>query len=154
MPDDAPASAVGAGDRSQDSRAASDAVPSTAAACQILDHHVALRITFPDRSADSPPNLKLLTHGLTGVREEVFSRMNAPKHGTIRLEVDGFIHLLHEGRLAASPMAEIIADPFAYGLLADAQRPASFTFSDIPDLQFRKPRDILRMSHFEGGSKS
>ena len=72
----------------------------------------------------------------------------------LRVEVDGLIALLQQGVLAASPFAAIFADPFAYGASPEDCNQAVFAFSDIPDLQFREPRDIFMMSHSEGGSKS
>jgi hypothetical protein len=80
--------------------------------------------------------------------------MNRSHPQSVRLEVDSLTNLLRRGYLTASPTAEIVADPFAYGIRGEAEIGPRFIFSDIPDVQFREPRDILEVSEFEGGNKS
>jgi len=71
----------------------------------------------------------------------------------LRLDAAFISEALRDGCLAASPDAEPSLDPFWPRLEAETPA-AAFTFSDIPDANFREPADIIEISKFVGGSKS
>lgn len=54
--------------------------------------------------------------------------------------------------LIAAPYADIVANPFAFGPLNEVM-PVPVLFSDIPDSEFRNPREIIFISLI-GGTKS
>jgi hypothetical protein len=51
------------------------------------------------------------------------------------------------GCLASSPVAAILADPFACGSRREPEQGVSFRFSDIPTIDFREPPAILKLSY-------
>lgn len=60
--------------------------------------------------------------------------------------------VLRRGKMVASPHADILADPYIHGTLRDVVE-IPVLFSDIPDSQFRKPKEIISMALI-GGMKS
>lgn len=65
---------------------------------------------------------------------------------------DFLMNVLRRGKLVAAPQAEILADPYIYGTPGHVVE-IPVLFSDIPDAQFRKPKEIISMAHL-GGTKS
>ena len=65
-----------------------------------------------------------------------------------------YLLALHESLFAASPRAELVVDPFLYSGRDRKLFLAPIVFNDIPDHDFRDPRNVIRMSLLAGGTKS
>ncbi len=65
-----------------------------------------------------------------------------------------YLAALTESLFAASPRAELVVDPFLYSGRDRKRFCAPIVFNDIPDHDFRDPRNVIRMSQLAGGTKS
>jgi hypothetical protein len=79
-------------------------------------------------------------------------KQTAPQLQTHYFHTGFLMRILHRKLLVAAPYADIIADPFSFGDLPEIM-PIPILFSDIPDVQFRKPKDIISIELL-GGTKS
>lgn len=65
-----------------------------------------------------------------------------------------YLSALTESLLAASPRADLLNDPYVYSGRGRKPVCIPILFNDIPDHDFRDPRNVIRMSHLAGGTKS
>lgn len=80
------------------------------------------------------------------------TRRPAPHVRLFHLESDFLSRTLQHKLLVAAPYADIVADPCAFGPLHEISE-VPVLFSDIPDAEFRNPREIIAISLI-GGTKS
>jgi hypothetical protein len=65
----------------------------------------------------------------------------------MQLECAFLTAIFSHGCLASSPVAAILADPFACGSKREPEHGVTFRFSDIPTIDFREPPALRKRSY-------
>ncbi len=75
---------------------------------------------------------------------------------SLLLEIPFFVQTVRRGLLVGSPTAENNADPLVATGLEPRRDCVAFVFSDIPEREFRTPKEALSFAHrfTVGGLKS